>query len=86
MSQAASTSPFSAATRQERQAQWLLWQRQSVETGSALHTPEPPPPPPSPAPEPPLTAAAALQHRRYDAVVQRMQNARKQAGSYSTWA
>ena len=37
---------------------------------------------PVPSYEPPLTAVAALQHRRYDAVVQRMQQAGQRAGSY----
>ena len=85
MREASTVSPFSAATRQERQARWLLWQQQSVEAvAEGDMEPEPstlmqrtyPAEPPVPA----------IQHRRYDAVVQRMQNARKQAGAYSTWA
>lgn len=85
MREASSVSPFSAATRQERQARWLLWQQQSVEPVTAGETG-----PAQPALaqhtyplEPPVPP---LQHRRYDAVVQRMQNAQRQAGAYSTWA
>lgn len=84
MREASTVSPFSAATRQERQARWLLWQQQSVEPVTAGETPPAPPAgQPTYHPEP---SVPPIQHRRYDAVVQRMQNARRQAGAYSTWA
>lgn len=83
MREASPVSPFSAATRQERQARWLLWQQQSVEPVTAGETPPVPAAAPAYSPEP---TVPPIQHRRYDAVVQRMQNARKQAGAYSTWA
>jgi len=90
MREAASASPFAAPTREARQARWLLWQKQSVEPEGTYHAPAPSgyagPVRASESagapPEPPLTAAAALQHRRYDAVVQRMQQAGQRAGSY----
>lgn len=82
MRTASNESPFSASTREERQARWLQWQQQSVEvasegaetqgSGRSTYVQEPPVP--------------AIQHRRYDAVVQRMQNAKRQTGAYSTWA
>lgn len=78
----AGDSPFTQAEREERQARWLLWQTTSVAQESA-----------SPeysitAPDPPqvqMVAMPALQHRRYDAVIQRMQTAKRQTGAYSAW-
>ena len=55
------------SNRAAQQAQWLLWQMNAVEEVAApLHTAAYPQEPPVPA----------IQHRRYDAVVQRMQQAR----------
>jgi len=83
MREASGISPFSAQTRQERQARWLQWQQRSVEAVDTDREPanEPESATYQAAPVPPL-----IPHRRYDAVVQRMQNAKKQTGAYSTWA
>ena len=64
------------SSRAAQQAQWLLWQMNAVEEVTApLHTAAYPQEPPVPA----------IQHRRYDAVVQRMQQARQRTGAYSAW-
>lgn len=72
-------SPFARQQREEQQARWLLWQMQSVEIESD-QTPEPAPPR-----EVQMVSMPAPQHRRYDAVVKRMQQARQQSGAFSAW-
>lgn len=64
------------SNRAAQQAQWLLWQMNAVEEVAApLHT----------AAYPQEPSVPAIQHRRYDAVVQRMQQARQRTGTYSAW-
>lgn len=64
------------SNRAAQQAQWLLWQMNAVEEVAApLHT----------AAYPQESSVPAIQHRRYDAVVQRMQQARQRTGTYSAW-
>lgn len=85
MREASAESPFSAATRQERQARWLLWQQRSVAAEAAdhdvpqeRHTQQP-----AYVQEP---APATIRHSRYDAVIRRMQDAKRQTGTYSAWS
>lgn len=82
MREASTVSPFAAATNQERQARWLLWQQQSVEAVAAPVEDEPLPQRTYPM-EP---TVPPIQHRRYDAVVRRMQQAQRQTGAYSAWS
>lgn len=84
MREAAAVSPFAAANRQEQQAQWLLWQMHSVEAVSAedVHTQAAHPAQMAEAAQ----AQSAIQHRRYDAVVQRMQHAKQKTGAYTSWS
>ena len=75
-------SPIAQAEREVQQARWLLWQTASVSQESA------PPEHPVTEPDPPqvqMVSVPTIQHRRYDAVVQRMQMAKKQSGAYSAW-
>lgn len=85
MREASAESPFSAATRQERQARWLLWQQRSVAAEAAdndvLQERQTPQPAYAQWPEP-----APIRHSRYDAVIRRMQNAKRQTGIYSAWS
>lgn len=85
MRETSGASPFAAQTRQERQARWLLWQQKSVEAfavqdaapmADAGHTY---------SGEPSAPSVPAIRRPRYDAVVQRMQNAKRQTGAYSSW-
>lgn len=65
------------SSRAAQQAQWLLWQMNAVEEVAApVHTAVF-------APEAPHVPA--IPHRRYDAVVQRMQQARQRTGTYNAW-
>lgn len=75
----AAYSPFARAQREEQQARWLLWQMQSVEIESDQPQESAPPR------EAQMVSVPAPQHRRYDAVVRRMQQARQQTGAYSAW-
>lgn len=64
-------------SRAAQQAQWLLWQMNAVEEVAApVHTD-------ACVQETPFVQA--IPHRRYDAVVQRMQQARQRTGAYSAW-
>lgn len=85
MREASAESPFSAATRQERQARWLLWQQRSVAAEAAdndvLQERQTPQPAYAQRTEP-----APIRHSRYDAVIRRMQNAKRQTGIYSAWS
>ena len=72
-------SPFAQSEREEQQARWLLWQMQSVEIESDQPQESAPPR------EAQMVSVPAPQHRRYDAVVRRMQQARQQTGAYSAW-
>lgn len=61
-----------------RQARWLLWQVNGVEVEgvrTAYQT----------AATPAEPALQEIPHRRYDAVVQRMLQARQRTGAYSAW-
>lgn len=98
MKEAAMMSPFAAKSRQEQQEQWIWWQCQQDATlpaepvtAAAETLPEPQvprvqelqaqeqpmPQPIQPAPRP------VIRHQQYDAVVRRMQNAKRQAGAFT---
>lgn len=84
MRAASGTSPFSAVSRQEQQAQWLLWQMHSVDvvkagenSSMAAHQPAPQ--------EVSLPTYGSFPRPRYDAVVQRMQSAKQKTGAYTAW-
>ncbi len=98
MKEAVAMSPFAAKSRQEQQEQWIWWQCQQDATlpaepvrATAETLPEPQVPrvqelqvqerqmtqPVQPAPRP------VIRHQQYDAVVRRMQNAKRQVGAFT---
>lgn len=93
MSKDRQTSPFAAKTRQEQLEQWICWQQEQrarrasgtlTEELPARETPENPP-----EPEPEMRnnqPMMKLGHRQYDAVMSKMRQARKLAGSDQQWS
>lgn len=83
-------SPFSAKSSQEQKEQWIWWQCQQPASMPAETTPidRPPDVPdlqlPSQEPQETKPQRQPIRHSQYDAVVRRMQNATRQAKSYTS--
>lgn len=87
------TSPFSAKTRQEQLEQWICWQNQHP--GATLNqwlpdekqdTEQIAPAPTKEPAAPPVQTPYRPRHSQYDAVVNRMRNARRQAAKDQNWS
>ena len=87
------SSPFAAKSQREQLEQWICWQNQHPEAALTNQLPEPhdaeSPVQQSPAREAkPTTETTPYRprHSQYDAVVNRMRHARKQAAKDPQWS
>ncbi len=97
MKEAVAMSPFAAKSRQEQQEQWIWWQCQQdatlpaepVRAAETLPEPQVPRVQELQSQEQQMTqpiqpaARPVIRHQQYDAVVRRMQNAKRQVGAFT---
>lgn len=90
MRKAAATSPFEGTTHEDIHHRWLLWKLESEpeERSNAKQTDCRSETRGTYAEEAPMRPESAaqpvFQHRRYDAVIRRMQNATRQTGTFTS--
>ena len=78
-------SPFAAKTRQEQLEQWICWQQEQRMQQDARTIAQELPPKEEPHPNPPPLQPVRPRHSQYDAVMEKMRRARRQAGQDAVW-
>lgn len=79
-------SPFAAKTRQEQLEQWICWQQEQRMQQDAKTLAQELPAREEPKPQPAPVQPVRPRHSQYDAVMNKMRRARRQAGQDTVWS